>query len=280
MSSTETTTGILGGGVISGETHPEDLRRRVDERSERLHRSRLVRRLLALWVFPGNLVLIALLAGGAVLLDLSVMWWLVLVVVVPVLSVSASARVLYRQHFRVRALNAELRELRRVHREHLLDDFGTDDLLAAHKRYRAELPDTIDSYRRESRAHRRKHNVLQGLTIAGSIVTSVIAAVSVFMAEARWLTVAASLTVAVTAAFGGYAKYRERGLNLQQTADALDREYHSVELRVGRYRRIEEERAAYAEFAHEVEALREEHARRLQQTGHVAGTDGQMGVPS
>ncbi|MBA8826555.1 hypothetical protein FHX42_003934 [Saccharopolyspora lacisalsi] len=273
MSSTQVTTGILGGGVISGDSHPDDLRRRVGERSEQLHRSRLVQRLLAAWTFPGNLVLLVLGVGCFTWLRTPPVWLLVLAVLLPLASSAASSRVLYNQHFRVRSLGMELRELRRAQREHQLDDLGGDDLLAAHKRYRAELPDTIERYRCESRGHRHKHNVLQGMTIAGAIVTSVVVAVSVSVVEARWLAVGASLVVAISAAFGGYAKYRERSLNLQQTADALEREYHSVELRVGRYRRFEDERAAYAEFAHEVESLREEHTRRLQQTGHVAGPE-------
>ena len=273
MSSTQVTTGILGGGVISGDSHPEDLRRRVGERSEQLHRSRLVQRLLAAWTFPGNLVLLVLGVGCFTWLTTPPVWLLVLAVLLPLASSAASARVLYNQHFRVRSLGMELRELRRAQREHQLEDLGSDDLLTAHKRYRAELPDTIERYRCESRVHRHKHNFLQGLTIAGAIVTSVVVAVSVSVVEARWLAVGASLVVAVSAAFSGYAKYRERSLNLQQTADALEREYHSVELRVGRYRRFEDERAAYAEFAHEVESLREEHTRRLQQTGHVAGPE-------
>ncbi|MDR7301703.1 DUF4231 domain-containing protein [Haloactinomyces albus] len=276
MGSAEATTGIIGGGVISGDSHPDDVQLRLGERSEQLHRARLVQRFLVLWAFPGNIVLFAASLGCFTALAEPPFWLLALAVVVPIGSVVVSARVLYRQHFAVRALGAQLRELHRAHREQLLEDVGAGDLLAAQKRYRLLLPETVEQYRAEARRHRRAHNALQGLIIGGSIAASVTVAASVSLATARWPAVGMSLLVALAAAFAGYSRYRERGINLQQTADALEREYHSVELRAGKYRRFEDERAAYAEFAHEVEALREEHAKRQQQVGQAAVPDAVM----
>lgn len=273
MGSTEASTGIVGGGVLSGDSHPEDLARVISELSEQLHRARLLRRLLALWALPGNLVLIAAAVASFTVFAGLPAWVLTLVVVVPALSIVGSAILLYRQYFSIRAMVTQLRDLHRAHREQLLDDLAVGDLLSAHKRYRAQLPETISAYRVEARRYRRKHNALQSVVIAGSIATSVLAAVSVSSSETRWFAVAGSLLVAITAAFSGYSKFRERGMNLQQTADALERAYHSVELRVGRYGRFEDERGAYAEFAHEAEALLEEHAKRQQQLGPAVPAD-------
>jgi uncharacterized protein HemX len=72
-----------------------------------------------------------------------------------------------------------------------------------------------------------------------------------------------SLFVALAAAIAGYTRYRDQSSVYQQTADALEREYESVELRVGRYRRFATEREAYAEFAESVETLRSEHPGRM-----------------
>jgi hypothetical protein len=79
-----------------------------------------------------------------------------------------------------------------------------------------------------------------------------------------WFTVAVSLVVGISAGFTGYFKYRERSFNLQQTADAIERQYHMVELRVGRHRG-KTETDAYSDFANEVEWLREEQNKRQQQ---------------
>lgn len=266
MERTESATGIVAGGVLSEQPHSDDLEGRIGQRSEKLYRARLVQRLFMLWAYPGNLVLIAVAAFGFGFKPS--LWSLALAIVVPVVSLVLSVRLVYIQHFAVRAAERELRDARRAYHEQLLEDLGPGDLLAAHKRYRVQLPDVIEEYRAESRRDLRRHNTLQGVIIAGSIVTSVMTAASVSIEDARWSAIAVSLLVAVAASYAGYAKYRERSVSLQATGDALEREYYSVELRVGRYRRFDTEREAYAEFAHEVESLRDEQAKRQQQLGH------------
>lgn len=252
--------------MLTGESAPDDVSRRIAEFSEQLHRARLLRRFIVLWAFAGNAVLAAAAVGCFLLLGDPEWWILTLAVIIPVASVAGSVTALYRQYFKVRGMAIDLRDLHRARREHLLDDVG-GDLLAAHKRYRAQLPEAVRDYRAQARRYRYAHNGLQVLVISGAIVSSVVAAVSVSVVDIRWVVVGVSLFVALTAAVAGYGKYRERSINLQQTADALEREYHSVELRVGKYRRFETEQAAYAEFANEAEALLDEHAKRQQQVG-------------
>lgn len=269
MNRSESTTGIIAGGVLSGGTRPEDLERRIGQRSEQLYRARLLQRLCLAWAYPGNLVLIGLAVCCSVLLAATPWLWIP-AAMVAIGSIVVSATLVYRQHFRVRGLDSELRELQRAQREDELEELGAD-VLAAHKRYRARVPEVIAGYRIESRKHRRKYNALQIVIITGSILTSTLLAASLSIADLRWVAAVVSLLVALSAAFAGYAKYRERGVSLQQAADSLEREYESVELRVGRYRRFDDERQAYAEFAHEVEVLREEQAKRQQQLGHAVG---------
>ncbi|WP_051099102.1 DUF4231 domain-containing protein [Actinopolyspora mortivallis] len=266
MSSTEVSTGIVGGGVLSADSPPDDVARRIADLSEQAHRALLLRRLLVVWALPVN---VALLASAVSYFVLGTPGWgmITLVSVISVISVVCSAFLLYRQYFKVRGMAIELRELNQARREQLLEEVGSGDLLSAHKRYRVYLPDAVRAYRRQARRYRSVHNTLQMVVISGSIVTSVVAAASVSMAPARWVAVGLSLVVAVTAALSGYGKYRERSVNLQFTADSLEREYHSVELRVGKYRRFDSEQAAYAEFANEAEVLLDEHAKRQQQVG-------------
>jgi hypothetical protein len=67
----------------------------------------------------------------------------------------------------------------------------------------------------------------------------------------------------LSAGFMGYFKYHERSFNLQQTADAIEREYEAVDLRVGRYEDMGDE-SAYSLFADTVERMRDEENKRQQ----------------
>lgn len=249
--------GIVGGGVITEDSRIHDLEQRIAERAEQLYRLRMVGRLLTAWAYPGNLVLVAVVAS--VLLLGGQPWGVDLgLVLVAIASVATSLRLVYKQHFTIRAVRTELRELHRRYREGWLDELDSGDLLGAHKRYRAHLPEVIDSYRIEARKHRWKSHSLQCVIIVGSILTGVVAAASVSVVDARWAAVVISVLVAVSASLSAYGKFQERGTDLVRAADALEREYESVELRVGRYRKFAGEREAYAEFADTVETLRVE----------------------
>lgn len=173
----------------------------------------------------------------------------------------------YGQHKSIRYSLVRIRKLNVAHRANRRDLEHTerdDDLLAEHKQYREELPEVIADYRTEANRYRRWHNAFQGVIIVGSVVTSAITTASVSYTQARWVAVAVSAVVGLSAGFTGYFKYRERSYNLQQTADAIEREYESVELRVRRYQGLDEKKA-YAEFANFVEILRDEQAKRQQQ---------------
>ncbi|CAL99734.1 hypothetical protein A8924_0782 [Saccharopolyspora erythraea NRRL 2338] len=249
--------GIIGSGVITENPRAQDWERRIAERSEQLYRSGLVKRFLLVWACAANPCLIA-----------STVWWFALsgprplpvaAAVATLISVVLSARLLYTQHLRVRGMEQEVRAMELAFREQLLDEFGSEDLLGVRKHYRAHLPEVIERYRAEARGHRRRDGAFQGVVIAGSVVAACTTALSVSIVDMRWGAVALSLVVAIAAALAGHGRFRERGAVLQQTADSLEREYESVELRVGRYRRFDDEALAYAEFADTVEALRAEH---------------------
>lgn len=248
-------TGIVGGGLLTEEVPMQDWERRIADRSERLYRARLQRRFLLLWLYPGNLGLLAMMAVGAAAMWPSLMWVGIAVVAV-VASLAVSARWTYQQHLRVRTIRTELRALENAQREQQLADLESDNLLGTQKRYRARLPELVAEYRAAAREDRRKDGVLQTLVIGGSIVAATTSAVSMSLSGTHWVAVLLSLLVAVSAALAGYAQFRERATTWQRTADALEREYEAVELRVGRYRRFGDERDAYAEFADAVLALR------------------------
>lgn len=253
----------------SRDYHPDYLRARIIDEQEELHLKRLRRDFLLIWGIFGNAILLA-----AVAVPLVVGWPAVtsydpLIAGGLGLSLILSLFLLYRQYRRMRASKIRIKKLNVAQRRnrHVDEVTGDDEgqrLLLEHKRYRDELPEVIADYRAEANRYRKWHNAFQGIIIIGSVTTSAITTASVSYEQARWIAVAVSAVVGLAAGFTGYFKYRERSFNLQQTADAIEREYESVELRVGQYRGMSE-KDAYSAFCSHVEHLRDEQNKRQQQ---------------
>lgn len=249
----------------SGSANLEYLQGRIIDESEYLYFKQLRRKLILIWTLFGNLTLVAILSTSLRNASDNIR---IPVASALVLSIVLSFVILYIQHKDIRHCRVRIRKLNIAHRknrEQVVDQLDSaGDLLLQHKRYRTELPEVISEYRVEASRYRRWHNLLQGIVIVGSVATSAVATASVSYEEARWVAVGVSAIAGLSAGFSGYFKYRERSYNLQQTADAIEREYESVELRVRQYRGLSEE-AAYASFANFVETLRDEQAKRQQQ---------------
>jgi hypothetical protein len=62
----------------------------------------------------------------------------------------------------------------------------------------------------------------------------------------------------------GYFKYRDRGFCLQQTADAIEREWEAIELGIGRYKRLESDEYRLEDFVEVVHQLKAEQKKRKQ----------------
>ncbi|WP_157513972.1 hypothetical protein [Nocardia concava] len=67
-----------------------------------------------------------------------------------------------------------------------------------------------------------------------------------------------------SAGITAYFKFRERSMNLRQTADAMDQEMQALILTIRRYKG-KNPRAAEVEFAEEIERLKEDQRKREQQ---------------
>lgn len=272
---------------IAENTHPAHLKSRILDEEERIRHKKLVRRLTIFALC----VLCTLLAGVVTLLVIVLVRERLTALLVGcgifMLVLLLGLWRLYRLYLQIHARELHLRKLHQVRRENLLADTqetGEDDgdderrkLLAIHKRYREEVLDVIHSYREESSFYRRWHNIFQVIIIVGSIVTSTVTTASIPIPGLRWIAVGVSIVVGLAAGFTGYFKYRERSFNLQQTADSIERQYHSVELRVGRYRN-KSEAEAYADFAYEVEYLREEQSKRQQQLEQPPDTKSETSI--
>jgi hypothetical protein len=250
----------------------DHVKSKIMDANELLQVKVLWRKILLLWATIGNAALLALLIVGSLWEFTWFSNYETLLIIMTVISLALSPVVIYRQYRIIRRILVTIRKLNIVYRR-VKNERGvssspngdeSDRVLAEQKRYRDELPEVISQYRDEANRYRRVHNRLQSVIIIGSVLTSAITTASVSFEEVRWVAVGISAIVGLAAGFTGYFKYRDRSFNLQQTADAIEREVESVELRVGKYSKMAA-RDAYMVFATVVESLRDEQNKRQQQ---------------
>ncbi|MFE9423949.1 DUF4231 domain-containing protein [Kitasatospora sp. NPDC006697] len=134
--------------------------------------------------------------------------------------------------------------------------------------YREASLEIVDQYRRSSNRNRRVHNLFQVIIITGSIVTSSLTALNdgssiVLRFGAAFLSGFVGISAGVT----GYFKFRERGYNLQSTADEIEKHYNASQFMLDEYAGsdpsnppAEDERLRM--FARFVERLKEEQRKR------------------
>ncbi len=133
--------------------------------------------------------------------------------------------------------------------------------------YREASLDIISQYRKSASNNRRIHNFFQLVIISGSIATSTLTAMNEGSSlSLRVITSALSALVGISAGVTGYFKFRERGYNLQSTADEIEKHYNASQFMLDEYVGIggvnltEGERLRkYAGF---VERLKEEQRKR------------------
>ncbi|BCJ65887.1 DUF4231 domain-containing protein [Polymorphospora rubra] len=249
--------------------HIDHVRSRIIDAEEKLHLQQIWKKAGIAWITAGNSMLIALavLAISSKIDEITRISTAVYIACGASLLISPALT--YWQYRRTRKTRVFIKKLHLVRRRvQEQEDSRSNDVLdaalQAQKRYRDDTPDLISQFREDAGKTRALHNRLQSVIIVGSVATSAIATASVSYAHVRWVTVGASTVVGLAAGFMGYFKYHERSFNSQQTADAIEREYEAVELRVGNYKGLDESRA-YSMFAESVERLRDEQNKRQQQ---------------
>ncbi|WP_328942535.1 DUF4231 domain-containing protein [Streptomyces sp. NBC_00250] len=127
--------------------------------------------------------------------------------------------------------------------------------------YYRSIPDLRDEYRKSAERYRSRHNLFQLTVIVGSILTSVSTTAAAEQGIWSWIAVGLSALVSISAGVIAYFKFRERSLNLQQTADSIDQEVQAYSLRIRRYRNLAPDEASSA-FAEELERIREEQRKK------------------
>ncbi|MFJ4966554.1 DUF4231 domain-containing protein [Streptomyces sp. NPDC088729] len=145
--------------------------------------------------------------------------------------------------------------------------------------YREASLDLIDQYRKGAATNRRVHNFFQIIIITGSIVTSTLAAMNEGSNLAlRIITSALSALVGISAGITGYFKFRERGYNLQSTADDIEKHYNASQFMLDDYAGTDpsqplSEQERLRMFARFVERLKEEQRKRELQLEQQSSTE-------
>lgn len=129
--------------------------------------------------------------------------------------------------------------------------------------YKNDVLRELDRFRKSMSRYRRIHNFLQALIIIGSLATTTVSGMLIDTSLLGLAAVGSSFTVGVAAGFTGYYKFRERSFYLQQTADSIEQEWNAVDLGIGRYSGLPQEKALVA-FTEEVERLKSEQQKREQ----------------
>jgi uncharacterized membrane protein YeaQ/YmgE (transglycosylase-associated protein family) len=257
--------------VENASWHPDYIKSRLLETEEQLHLQLIWQKFGRVWIFFVNPILLA--GSIAVTVQPSSHFGRSLPYLYGVVgaSIIISLVLVYRQYKKTRATRLMIKRLNILYRRRLAEEDGSatpggtnESPLAQQKRYRDDMPDLVSQFREEANRNRRVHNRFQTIIIVGSVFASAITTASVSYSQTRWAAVVVTALVGLAAGFTGYFKYHERSFNLQQTADAIEREYEAVELRVGRYAN-KNEQDAYSMFADAVERLRDEQNKRQQQ---------------
>ncbi|WP_083931849.1 DUF4231 domain-containing protein [Nocardiopsis salina] len=161
---------------------------------------------------------------------------------------------------------SELRD-RRKYKRMDLESKGKNEWVAVLWSYHAEVASVIDEYRHGARRYRTIHNRFQFFIIIVSSLVTLMATASASVSELTWVAATLSFLVASATGITGHFKYRERAVNLQRSADELEREYNSVEIGIDKYRRSENRGAEVIlrEFAEKAEEIKNEQRKREQQ---------------
>jgi hypothetical protein len=256
--------------------HPDYTKGQIMEAEEKLHLQLIWQRVGRIWLTVGNFLLVAAALSATILPHTKIANFAAYIYIATISSLIVSPILVYLQYKRTRTTRLRIRKLNLIYRKALIDqdksrsqEDPVGSPLTHQKRYRDDMPDLISKYREEANRNRRIHNRFQTVVIVGSVVTSAITTASVSYSQARWFAVAISALVGLSAGFTGYFKYHERSFSSQQAADAIEREYEAVELRIGKYARGTDA-DAYAVFADTVERIRDEQNKRQQQLDQPA----------
>ncbi|WP_188196780.1 DUF4231 domain-containing protein [Nonomuraea sp. SYSU D8015] len=244
-----------------------DVNFQIYRTEEELRRARFKRSTAA----AGVLIIVLLASAGAATYallpharTLLPLWALTAIGVV--LLGGASALIIYtgRRQLEVFKKERDLAEYRETLRS-LRRRAPSNDPVAILEWYHEDAILVIDDYRTNANRYRRVHNAFQSIIIIGSIITTAVTSAAGQIPLFGVLAPFISIIVGISAGMTGYFKFRERSLNLQQTADDIEHEHNAAALGIEGYRRAPSRQEALVDFAERVERLKDEQRKREQQ---------------
>jgi hypothetical protein len=133
-------------------------------------------------------------------------------------------------------------------------------------RYKEDLPDLIESYKRRANQYRRLYTSLQLVIIVGSLTASAVTAAFAASLEGRIGAVSLTLLVGIGASCSANFRPREKSQSISLTANAIEKEFRMSALGLGEYldkddatklqiliERVEEIRAAQSDRERELD---------------------------
>lgn len=139
--------------------------------------------------------------------------------------------------------------------------------LTPREQYKNQLPQLITQYQRQANSYRRLHYTFQIIIILLSLLVSGLTSgltglIGIF--GKPWIAPILSLSVSFLTALTALFRFRDRGFNLQQTADSIKFEVSASELRIFDYKGLSDEKAL-EELSERVARLTDEQRKRQQQ---------------
>lgn len=130
--------------------------------------------------------------------------------------------------------------------------------------YREASQDIVAQFRTRATRNLRAHNTVQAIIIIGSVTASTTTAVMAGEHPLSWISTGLTAFISITAGLAAYFKFRERGYNLQSTADEIEKHYNATQFRLNEYSKGGDEGEAdrLRLFAENVERLRDEQRKR------------------
>lgn len=141
----------------------------------------------------------------------------------------------------------------------------TPDHLRELRKYRDSLEGDIANFSRKANLSRNYSNVLQWVTIVGSVVTAALTGAGAASATAqtpRLIAAGTSGLVSIAAGAAGFFKFRERGSNEKMTADAIERHAQAARLSLGEYAAPKTEEERLRLLATNIEMIKTEQRQR------------------
>jgi glycerol uptake facilitator-like aquaporin len=161
----------------------------------------------------------------------------------------------------------ELEQLAIERRELLIGNVAGQ--AAIYARYREAMPELVARYRDQANRYRAVNNALQSFVIVASLATSGVTGLFGASYRIRAGVVGVTLAIAIASSMTSFFRLRERGAQLQKTADSIEIEFRAVELGINDYANVKKPDALRT-FVQKIEQLRSEHMASQRQLDQPA----------